>query len=196
MQASLVTAQVEFKLIDPESGLGLAGVPVRLVVGGAPGWQAPNAGHRFVTDSNGEARFTAEGLVDRRWRMAPYSMTGVKRPRRSDHILLAAELEQLVPTAGGEPNRHQWLHTLDIDCDSPTECSSSGITAVHSRDAQGAFTRLGQIAGAGLKVPELGGLVLNGPGYRVESFSLSPDPEQTGWRVKLTLLRNAPPLRH
>lgn len=196
MQAPLAAVQVEFRLIDPESRQGLAGVPVRLVLGQTPGWQAPNAGHRFVTDANGEARFTADGLVDRRWRMAPYAMTGLSRPRRSDHMLVAAELEQVVPAAGGETNRYQWLHTLDIDCDSATECSSSGITTVYTRDAQGGFTSQGQSAGGGLKMPELGGLVLNGPGYRIESVSLSPEPEQKGWRLKLTLLRNPPPVRH
>jgi hypothetical protein len=198
-----VMVDVDFKLTELEApDRRLAGVPVRLVLGQGSDWQGPNAGHRFVTDAKGEARFSAEGLVDRRWRMVPYAMTGLSFPKRADHITIAAELEQLIPTASGQYNHFQWLYTLDIDCYTASDCASSDITAVYSRDAKGWFTRQGepvpdQYAPPGLKMPELGAMVLTGPGYKAADFFLSPadaDPDRKRWKVKLMLQRKPAPV--
>ena len=196
-----VTVDVEFKMTELEKpDSRLAGVPVRLVLGEVADWQGPNAGHRFVTDAQGEARFSMAGMVDRRWRMVPYAMTGLSFPRRMDHILVAAELEQLIPTPGREYRHLQWLHTMDMDCYDPDTCATSDISAVYTRDGQGWFTRRGQLGPSvrnmpgGLIMPELGGMVLAGPGYKAADFSLNPESQdRKRWKVKLWLQRKPPP---
>ncbi len=91
-----MTVDVHFKLTELERpDRPLTGVPVRLVLGAVADWQGPNAGYRFVTGAGGEAHFSAAGVVDRRWKMVPYAMTGLSFPRRMDHMMIAAELEQL-----------------------------------------------------------------------------------------------------
>ena len=202
LHSQTVTVDVQFKMTEfekPDSRL--VGVPVRLVVGEVPDWQGPNAGHRFVTDAQGEAAFTMMGVVDRRWRMVPYGMTGLSFPRRMDHVMVAAELEQLIPTAGGDYRHLQWLHTMDIDCYDPDTCATSDIGGVYTRDGQGRFTRRGQPGPSyrsmpgGLIMPELGGMVLGGPGYKAADFFLSQeDKDRTRWKVKLWLQRKPAPV--
>lgn len=197
-----VPVDVYFKMTELERmDRPLAGVPVRLVVGEVAGWQGPNAGHRFVTGPEGDARFTVEGVVDRRWNMVPYAMTGLSFPKRADHVMIAAELEQLIPTPSGEYRHLQWLHTLDLDCYTEDYCATSDIGAIYTRDAKGRFTVKGQPGPStrhmpgGLKMPELGGMVLSGPGYKATDFYLSPaDPGRKRWKVKLTLQRKPPPV--
>jgi hypothetical protein len=197
-----VPVDVSFKLTELERiDRPLAGVPVRLVLGEVADWQSPNAGHRFVTGPDGGANFTVDGVVDRRWKMVPYAMTGLSFPKRSDHIMIAAELEQLIPTATGEYRHLQWLYTMDIDCYSTDFCASSDIGAVYSRDDKGRFTRQGQrepsashIPG-GLIMPELGGMVLTGPGYKAADFYLSPaGTDRKRWQVRLMLQRKPAPV--
>ncbi len=192
-----VTVDVSFKMTEPERvDRPLAGVPVRLVLGEVADWQGPNAGHRFVTGPDGAAKFRVEGVVDRRWKMVPYAMTGLSFPKRSDHIMIAAELEQLIPTASGEYRHLQWLYTMDIDCYSPDFCATSGIAAVYTRDAQGRFTRRGQWRQQGdLSMPELEGRELSGPGYKTSGLYLSPSgPDRKRWKVELTLQRKPAPV--
>jgi hypothetical protein len=197
-----VAVDVSFQMTELERpDRPLAGVPVRLVVGEVADWQGPDAGHRFVTGPEGDAKFTVDGVVDRRWNMVPYGMTGLSFPKRSDHVMIAAELEQLIPTAGGEYRHFQWLYTLDLDCYTTDSCATSDITEVYTRDAKGRFTVRGQRESSGprlpggLKMPELGGMVLTGPGYKAADFFLSPaGPDRKRWRVKLTLQRKPPPV--
>ncbi len=195
-----VTVNVDFKLTELEKmDHPLAGVPVRLVLGEGPDWQGPNAGYRFVTDTNGAGRFSAAGIVDRRWRLEPYAMTGLSFPKRADHMMIALELEQLVPTPGGQYNHFQWLHTLHIDC-YPGQCATTDIGAIFTRDAQGRFTRAGQPAGmnnAGYKMPELGEMILGGPGYKTADFFLRPDendPSRNHWNLRLVVQRRPAPV--
>lgn len=190
-----VTVDINFKLTELEKvDHPLAGVAVRLVPGAAD-WQDPNAGQRFITDAKGEAHFTAPGVVDRRMRMAPYAMTGVSVPKRVDHMQIAVELEQLVPTAGGDYHHYQWLHTLDIDCYTASDCATSDITAVYTRDAQGRFMRKGRYDNQGLSMPELGGMMLGGPNYKAADFFLSTaDPERKRWTLRLMLQRKPAPV--
>jgi hypothetical protein len=173
----------------------LTGVPVRVILGESPGWQDPDAGHRFVTDSTGQARFTTKGIVDRRWKSVNVGMTGLSIPKRSDHMRIAVELEQLIPTAGGKYDRFQWLHLMDIDCISGDNCSTSDFTGIYTRDANGRFTRRADYSNDGLKLPELGGMVLGGPGYKVADFFLSTtDPAKKTWQLKLVLQRMPAPV--
>jgi hypothetical protein len=189
-QGQTVTVDVHFKLTELEApDRPLPGVPVRLVLGQGPNWQDPNAGNRFVTDDKGEARYSAPGIVDRRWSVT----TGLSLPQRSDHIMLAAELEQLIPTSGGQYRHLQWLYTLDIDCYTTSDCASSDISAVYARDAKGRFTVKG--VPPDLKMPELGGMILTGPGYKATDFFLrAADAERKRWTVKLTLQRTPSPV--
>jgi len=196
-----VTVDVDFKLTELERmDRPLAGVPVRLVLGEVADWQGPNAGHRFVTGPDGRATFTVEGVVNRHWVMVPFAMTGLSFPARSDHIMIAAELEQLIPTAGGEYRHLQWLHTLDLDCYTTDTCATSDITGVYTRDAKGRFTVKGQNVSSGyapadLRMPELGGMILTGPSYKAADVDLSPaSPDRKRWKVKLTLQRKPPPV--
>jgi hypothetical protein len=197
-----VTVDVQFKMTELERpDRPLAGVPLRLVLGEVADWQGPDAGHRFVTGADGEAKFTVEGVVDRRWNMVPYGMTGLSFPKRSDHIMIAAELEQLIPIAGGEYRHLQWLHTLDLDCYRADSCATSDITGVYTRDSKGRFTVKGQsVSSTGhappdLRMPELGGMMLTGPGYKAADFYLSPaSPDRKRWHVKLTLQRKPAPV--
>jgi hypothetical protein len=173
------------------------------VLGPSPDWQDANAGHRFVTDAKGEAHFTSPGIVDRRWRMVPYGMTGLSRPVRADHILIAAELEQTLPTVDGKLNHFQWLHTFDIDCDTTSDCATSGITTIYTRDAKGRFTREAQRvfpsrnSPPSWKLPEMGELVLSDPGYNVTDFFLSQadgEPARKRWTVRFILQRKPVPV--
>jgi hypothetical protein len=48
-----------------------------------------------------------------------------------------------------------------------------------------------------LKMPELGAMVLTGPGYKAADFFLSPadaDPDRKRWKVKLMLQRKPAPV--
>jgi hypothetical protein len=94
------------------------------------------------------------------------------------------ELDQLVPTAGGQYNHYQWLHTLHIDCYSAYQCATTDIGAIYSRDAQGRFTRPGEM--------NLGGL-----GYKTADVFLSPaenDPSRKRWNLKLIVQRRPAPV--
>ncbi len=193
----MVTVDVSFQMTELERiDRPLAGVPVRLVLGEVADWQGPNAGHRFVTGEDGVANFTAQGVVDRRWKMVPYAMTGLSFPKRADHIMIAAELEQLIPTASGEYRHLQWLYTMDIDCYTSDTCATSDISSVYTRDDKGRFTRQGQWRPQeGLTMPNLGGMMLTGPNYKTADFYLSAaSPDRKRWKVRLTLQRKPAPV--
>lgn len=190
-RAEKVTVDVSFKMTELEKpDHPLADVPVRLVLGAAKGWQAPDAGHSFKTDAKGEAHFTMEGEIDQRLTMASAFV-----PARSDHMLVAAELEQLVPKAGGKYDHYQWLHTMDIDCYSGGDCSSSDITGIYTRDEKGMFTKAGGMSENGLSMPELNGMMLSGPSYKPADFMLSPaGGDRKHWTLNLWLQRKPPPV--
>jgi hypothetical protein len=202
ISSQVVTVDVTFTLTELEKpDSRLAGVPVRVVLGEGDDWQGPDAGHRFVTDSKGEAHFTVQGIVDRPIRMLPVAMTGLSTPKRTDHMMIAVELEQLVPTPGSEYKHYQWLHTLDIDCYTRDDCATSDITGVYTRDKKGRFTVKGEPGPstgpgtAGLKMPELGGMVLSGPMYKTTGLFLQPlDEARTRWKLNLNLQRKPAPV--
>ena len=190
-RAEQVTVDVTFKMTELEKpDHPLANVPVRLVLGITKGWQSPDAGHVFKTDKKGEAHFTMEGAMEKRLRIK-----GAFMPARADHMLVAAELEQRVPKAGGKFDHYQWLHTMDIDCFEDGDCSTSDITAVYTRDGKGQFTREGGMSRNGLSMPELNGMMLSGPSYKPADFTLSPVGEdRKHWTLNLWLQRSPPPV--
>src|SRR4051794_25678883 len=71
--SGLRQVDVELKLTDKEYQ-PLPGVPLRVVLGTAD-WQSPNAGTRIVTAEDGTARFTTEGVIDRRWKFVNIGFT-------------------------------------------------------------------------------------------------------------------------
>jgi hypothetical protein len=92
---------------------------------------------------------------------------------------------------------------MDLDCYTASDCSTSGITDVYTRDPKGNFTQKAKRGPStrdgprDLVLPEWNGMVLTGPGYRTSGLFLRPVNEQrTHWKVELTLQRShAPTLR-
>jgi len=193
-RAQPVSLEVEFKLTDLEYK-PLPGQPVRLVFGDSGDWQSPNAGNRFATDSNGEARFTTQTVIDRRWRPVNVGFTGLSLPTRTDHLQIAAELEQVVPAVnGGKDFTFHLLYKMDVDRLPGGDCSTQDFTAVYMPDAQGHFTA--KVPPTGMPVPNSGGLVLSGVAYQTWDHMLEPqDPAKTRWKLKLAFKRSPPPVR-
>ena len=143
---------------------------------------APTGGAHF-TVARGGGPALADGCL--------YAMTGLSFPNRSDHIMIAAELEQLIPTADGEYRRLQWLHTMDIDCYTllRSALSSDIYRHLHAR-LRGRFTRKAAArslhemgSGRPLMIPELGGMALDGPSYKARRLFSESDggrPEPLG----------------
>jgi hypothetical protein len=139
-RAQTVSLNVEFKLTDTEYK-PLSGQPVRLVFG-AGDWQDRSAGNRFVTDANGQAIFTTQARLDRRWTTVPVGFTGLSKPTRADHLQIAAELERVLPgvNAGKDLMLHQ-LYKMDIDVLPGGDCATADLTDVYLPDAHGRFTK-------------------------------------------------------
>ena len=190
-----VTVAVDFRLTKFESDEGLAGVPIRMVIGDAPGWQAKDAGYRFVTDAEGRAKFTMPGLVEQRWLWEPVGMTPISIPVKGNHVKLALELAQPIPRKDGTYDSAQWLHTIDLDCTSG-QCKTVDFTWLFAKDKSGDFTQpLRYDQDGSLHAPELGEMVLGGPGYKSADFWLSTDdPERKHWDVKLVVQQRPKPV--
>ena len=193
-RAQPVSLDVQFKLTDLEYK-ALPGQPVRLVFGAGKDWQSANAGNRFVTDGNGEAVFTTQAAIDRRWTSVPVGFTGVSKPVRVDHLQIAAELERVLPglDAGKDLTLHQ-LYKMDIDVLPGGDCATSDFTDVYLPDAHGRFTNA--VPSTGLTIPNSGGLVLSGIAYQTWDHMLGPvDEAKTHWKLKLAFKRSPPPVR-
>src|SRR5882724_8726476 len=100
--AQTVPIDVSFTLLDLKDPYAypvppLADAAVRLVLGESPDWQNPDAGHKFVTDANGDAQFTMDGLIDTRWRSRNIGFTPFSWPSRVNHLKIGVELEHRFP---------------------------------------------------------------------------------------------------
>src|ERR1700729_3524003 len=86
--AQTVPVDVHFTLLGMKDNYApphpLPGETVRLVLGAGPDWQNPSAGRKFVTDEQGEARFTMDALIDTRWRSRNIGFTPFSMPTRAD----------------------------------------------------------------------------------------------------------------
>jgi hypothetical protein len=194
VRAQPVALDVQFKLTDTDYK-PLPGQPVRLVFAAGKDWQSPNAGNRFVTDTNGEAVFTTKAEFDRRWTSVPIGFTGLSKPVRADHLQIVAELEQVLPgvDAGKDLTLHR-LYKMDVDVLPGGDCATSGFTEVYLPDAQGRFTSL--VPRGGMTIPNSGGLVLTGDAYQTWDHQLAPvDEAKTHWKLKLAFKRFPPPVR-
>jgi hypothetical protein len=193
-RAQPVALDVEFKLTDLEYK-PLPVQTVRLVFGAGKDWQEPNTGHRFVTDANGQAAFTTQVPIDRRWTTVPIGFTGISKPVRADHLQIAAEMERVLPgmDAGKDLTLHQ-LYKMDIDVLPGGDCKTSDFTDVYLPDAQGRFTN--PVPRTGMTIPNSGGLVLTGIAYQTWDHQLGAvDEAKTHWKLKLAFKRNPPPVR-
>ena len=101
-----VALDVHFKLTD----LDYKPIPdaaVRVTFGSDPRWQSPDSGERFLTDANGEHRFTSQVIIDKLARKLPTNFLDslFSRAQLTDHLMIAAELEYA---------NHDWLYTVDV----------------------------------------------------------------------------------
>lgn len=158
---------------------GLPGATVRLVLGAGPDWQSPTAGHKFVTDAKGEARFTMDGLLDSRWRSRPIGFTPFSMPTRAEHMQIALEVDHEFPLNGQPPKTFRWVLTMDLDCFRDGQCSTVDFMSIYTPDSKGRFTKLLPRQGSteSWKVQEFNGLVIFGMSYQVADFMLSSHPD-------------------
>ena len=188
MAVASITLDVNFQLTDLENK-PLANVPVRLVLGSDQDWQSPAAGHRFVTGANGDARFSANVVVDKKWRGDSIGFTGLSMPGRTDHLMVAAELERTI-----ENKVYRWLYVMHIYCKGG-DCSTTDFDDIYTADAKGRFTKKMERARLGSeymwKPEELGGLLLPGTGFQPSNFALDVEKKT----LKLAFKRSPPPVR-
>lgn len=184
--AQTVPLDVSFMLTD----LGnkpLAGVPVRIVFGSDQGWERANVGRRIVTDAKGEAHFTAPVVIDKKLRKMPTNFVDslFSMPKQTDHLLVAAEMEY----AG-----FHWLYVVEVARFAGGDTMLDDFF-VRTRDAHGDFTHVVREDNQGWKMPELGGLVLTGPGYQPSDFLLEHNTAKNQWKLHLAFKRSPPPIR-
>lgn len=186
-----VLLQVRFKLTDLDDK-PLPGSSVRLVFGSDRDWQGPTAGHRFVTDGNGEHRFETDVTLDKVSRKMPTNFIGslVSRPQPTDHLMMGAELEYL---------SFRWLYTLDAyRFPGAGDVLRDGMS-IYTRDEGGRFVNKASVTDEGWRVADLGGMLLTAPGHEVWNFMLQPDEaDATGrrWTLDLAFKRSPPPSAH
>jgi hypothetical protein len=191
-RTSAVPLAVDFQLTDLDYK-PLVGRPVRLIFGEGQDWQAPTIGHRIVTADDGKAHFTADVVLERRWRSVNVGFTPIRVPMRTDHLLIAAELERVIPVGpGGADLTLPMLYRMDVDRFRDGTCSTFGFVAMYTADATGRFVN--RVPPAGYPVPDSGGLVLFGEGYATWDNLLEPS-EGGGWKIKLGFKRYPPPVR-
>ncbi len=199
--AKTVPIEVKFTMWDPKVPYDyksptspVVGAPVRLVLGELPGWNRSSAGHRFVTDSRGEARFTMDGFIESRIRWRNVGFTPFALPSRSDHLFIAVELEHEIPVDEAVPPKvFHWMLTMDLDRFADAQCSTVGFTHIYTPDAEGDFTNILPWSGDFWQVPELGGKIV-GMNYKVVNFGLDPDDDDPNKRtLTLTLERRHRP---
>jgi len=168
---------------------------VRLVLGQSPDWQNPDAGHKFVTDEKGEAHFTMDGLIDKRWQSRNVGFTPLRMPSRTDHMQIATELEHKFPIEKtGEYKTFRWLLTMDLDCFPDGQCSTVGFMGIYTPDAQGRFTKaLARQGGTeSWKVPQLNDQVIWGMSYEVADFMMSTVPNDPKKRTLKFAIKRRP----
>jgi hypothetical protein len=177
--------------IDDVDSRPLAGQPVRLIVGLEPGWQNPDAGKRFVTDANGEYRFSTQAVLDQRLRKMPTNFVSslLRRRQRTEHLGVAAELGFMT---------FRWLYTVDVyRFPDGTSALLDGLS-VYTPDSGGRFTTRAPHDESGWRMADLGGMVLTTPGYQPAHVTLLPDESDSthpGWRLHVAFQRQPPPIQ-
>jgi len=136
--AETISLAVTLKLTDSDYK-PLPGQSVRLSFSGQD-WQDPDAGQRVVTDAKGEAQLTAVVGIDRQTKSRNVGMTPFSVPVGTDHLLIAAELERILPVDGHDHAFH-WLYTENVYRYEGGETSGGYIDAVFAKDMRGRFTK-------------------------------------------------------
>ncbi len=180
-----VTLDVLLTLREPDRSPA-SGVPMRIVLGAAANWQAPDAGiHRTTADDGTCHQVASFALDDRRRKLPTNFLSGLlASSERTRHVQIAVEMEY----AG----RH-WLTAIDIDRFENGSSARLEPMRVFGRAANGRFTDdVPLINGAwNARLPT--GKVVAVPGFDVTSASIDPDtsvtPVGAQWTVRLTLTR-------
>ena len=184
--AQNVILDVNFKLTDLDYK-PLSNTPVRLVFGSDKDWQSPTAGQKLMTDAKGEAKLTANVVLDKRSKKMPTNFLSslMSAPQQTDHIVVGAELEYM---------QFRWLYTVEI-FHFRDGTDMLGEVAIFSRDERGRFTRKAERKGTDWTIADLPGLVLTTPGYEPWTFALQPDPGEKRWQLNLAFKKFPPPVR-
>jgi hypothetical protein len=138
VHAETITLAVTLKLTDNDYK-PLAGQSVRLAFSGQD-WHGAEAGQRVVTDARGEAHLTAVVAIDRQTKSQNVGMTPFSLPVGTDHLLIAAELERILPVDGHDHAFH-WLYTENIFRYAGGETSGGYIDAIFAKGPQGRFDK-------------------------------------------------------
>ena len=138
VQAETITLHVSFKLTDSDYK-PLPGQSVRLAFSGQD-WQGPAAGQRVVTDEKGEAHLTAEVAIDRQVKSRNVGFTPFSIPTGTDHLLIAAEMERILPLDGKDHTFH-WLYTENVFRYPGGTTSGGYIDAIYAKGPQGRFDK-------------------------------------------------------
>jgi hypothetical protein len=138
VHAETITLAVNLKLTDNDYQ-PLAGQSVRLTFSGQD-WQSPDAGQRVVTDANGEAHLTAVVELDRQTKSRNVAMTPFMKLVRADHLLVAAEMERVLPLDGAD-RTFRWLYVENIFRYSDGDASGGYIDAIYGKDALGRYSK-------------------------------------------------------
>jgi hypothetical protein len=198
LQSQPVTFHVAFKLVDDDNN-PIAGAPLRILVGVSDwdddAWRGRDTGVRIVTDKNGEAKFTAQGVVDRRWAWEPVGFTPLSMPVRVVHAGVGFEAKRTLPTRHGDVVR-RWFYTAEIERLSSGDCSTDDIDRLYEAGADGRFTHLlGRAVSSPESVIMVDGLALRGAGYGLADFTLEPVGDGTkDWTLKLMLKQHPKPV--
>lgn len=138
VHAETITLHVTLKLTDNDYK-PLANQSVRLTFSGQD-WQSPTAGERVVTNAKGEAHLTAVVAIDRKIQSKNVGMTPFSVPVGTDHLLIAAEMERILPLDGKDRTFH-WLYTENIFRYPEGETSGGYIDAIYSKGPKGRFDK-------------------------------------------------------
>jgi hypothetical protein len=193
-----VTMHVAVKLTDNDNN-PIARWPLRMVVGvrdwDAPDWRGPDTGVRIVTDANGDASFTTEAIVDRRWEWQSVGFTPLSIPVRVRHVSVGFESERTLPSPHGDVVHH-WFYTAEVYRWSDGSSSTYDIDRLYEAGPDGRFTRLlGMGVSSPYSVIKIDGLMLIGSGYRLADFEFDPVGDGAKeWNLKLALKQMPKPV--
>jgi hypothetical protein len=138
VHAESITLHVTLKLTDSDYK-PLPGQSVRLAFSGQD-WQSPAAGQRVVTDAKGEAHLIAVVAIDGQVKSRNVGMTPFSIPVGANHLLIAAEMERVLPLDGHDHTFH-WLYVENVYSYPHGETSGGYIDAIYSKGPQGRFDK-------------------------------------------------------
>ena len=136
--AETITLEVTLKLTDSDYK-PLPRQSVRLAFSGQD-WHSPTAGQRVVTDAKGEAHLSAVVQIDHQIQSQNVGFTPLSLPVDTDHLLIAAEMERILPLDGHDYTFH-WLYTENIFRYPGGSTSGGYIDVVYSKGPDGRFNK-------------------------------------------------------